>query len=171
MSSRKKKSSQVTASSGPSSDAGATPQSSPRAAVPRRVWVFAGLDVLFATIYIGVTRLAHSADGRFEALTVIMGLAVLAAGVGIAVRRPWGWWTSLAGCGVVLLGALTLSVLLAMSIGFLWAAYGSLGKGAAMMCLIFVALIVECYVLLPAFQLAWLLSPAGRRIAGVPERK
>ncbi len=159
MSSGKKKSSQAPASSG---DAPAR--------VPRRIWVFAGLDALFATLYIGVTRLAHSADGRFEALTVIMGLAVLAAGVGIAVRRPWGWWTSLVGCGVVLLGALTLSVLLAVSVGFLWASFVSIGRGAASMCLIFIALIVECYVLLPAFQVAWLLSPAGRRVAGVPER-
>jgi hypothetical protein len=169
MSSGKKKSSQVPASSSPLPEA-TVEGGDRRRGVPRRVWVFAALDLLFATLYIGVTRLAHSADGRFEALTVIMGLAVLAAGVGIVVRKPWGWWTSLVGCGVVLLGALTLSVLLAVSVGFLWASFGSIGRGAASMCLIFIALIVECYVLLPAFQVAWLLSPAGRRVAGVPER-
>lgn len=144
--------------------------SPPLARVPRRVWVFAALDVVFAALYIGVVRLAHSADGRFEAMTVIMGVAVLAAGVGIAVRRPWGWYAALIGCAVVLLGALVLSTLLAISVGYLWAAFGALGRGAASMCLIFVALIVECYVLLPAFQVHWLLSPAGRRVAGVPER-
>jgi hypothetical protein len=165
MSSRKKKTSPTPTPPEASVDA---TQASTR--VPRRVWVFAALDVLFAALYIGVVRLAHSADGRFEAMTVIMGVAVLAAGVGIAVRRPWGWYAALAGCAVVLLGALVLSVLLAISVGYLWAAFGSIGQGAASMCLIFIALIVECYVLLPAFQVAWLLSPQGRRVAGVPER-
>jgi hypothetical protein len=162
MSSRQKKS---TTPSAPQTTA-----STPAARVPRRIWVFAALDVVFAALYIGVVRLAHSADGRFEAMTVVMGVAVLAAGVGIAVRKPWGWYAALVGCAVVLLGALVLSVLLAISVGYLWAAFGSLGRGAASMCLIFIALIVECYVLLPAFQVHWLLSPAGRRVAGVPER-
>jgi hypothetical protein len=71
---------------------------------------------------------------------------------------------------VVLLGALTLAVLLASSIGFLWGSYGSIGRGAAGMCLVFIGLIVECYVLLPAFQIAWLLSPLGRWSAKVPVR-
>ena len=168
MSSRKKKSSSSLASE-PGPQPVATPDAG-RARVPRRIWVFAALDLLFALLYIGVVRLAHSADGRFEALTVIMGVAVLTAGVGLVVRKPWGWYAALAGCAEVLLGALTLTVLLAISVGYLWAAFGSIGRGAASMCLIFIALIVECYVLLPAFQVAWLLSPAGRRVAGVRER-
>ena len=81
--------------------------------VPRRVWVLATLDALFAALYIGITRMVASADGRFEALTIVMGVAILAAGVGLASRRPWGWYMSIAGCGVVLAGALTLCVLLA----------------------------------------------------------
>jgi hypothetical protein len=169
MSSRKKKSAS-SASSLPDAAAVDGGGQAPAAHVPRRVWVLATLDALFAALYIGVTRLAASADGRFEALTITMGVAILAAGVGIASRRPWGWYMSIAGCGVVLAGALTLSVLLAASVGFLWASFGSIGKGAASMCLIMIALVVECYVLLPAFQLSWLLSPAGRRVAGVPER-
>lgn len=166
MSSRKKKSTAAPATE-PIVPADATTRA---ARVPRRVWVFAALDLLFAALYIGVTRLAHSADGRFEAMTVIMGIAVALAGVGIAVRKPWGWYASVLGCVVVLLGALVLSGLLAVSVGYLWAAFGSIGKGAASMCLIFIAIIVECYVLLPAFQVYWLLSPAGRRVAGVAGR-
>jgi hypothetical protein len=165
MSSRQKKSPTPSA---PESSAAPAPAASTR--VPRRIWVFAALDLLFAALYIGVVRLAHSADGRFETMTVVMGVAVLTAGVGIAVRKPWGWYAALVGCAVVILGALVLSVLLAISVGYLWAAFGALGRGAASMCLIFIALIVECYVLLPAFQVHWLLSPAGRRVAGVPER-
>jgi hypothetical protein len=139
-------------------------------AVSRRLWVFAGLDFLFGALYIGVRQLIHSSDGAFELMTVVMGVAILAAGVGLVVRAPWGWKLSLAGCGVVLLGAFALAVLLAMSIGYLWGSYGSIGRGAAGMCLVFIALIVECYVLLPAFQIAWLLSPLGRSYAGVPVR-
>jgi hypothetical protein len=165
MSSRKKKTA-PTVSSSP--DAVVADAASGQ--VPRRVWVLATLDALFAALYIGVTRLAASADGRFEAMTIVMGIAILAAGVGIASRRPWGWAMSIAGCAVVLLGALALSVMLAASVGFLWASFGSIGKGAGSMCLIMIALVVEIYVLLPAFQLAWLLSPAGRRVAGVRER-
>ena len=163
MSSRKKKAGPTASPSIPSAGA---PEVAP-GRTPRRVWVFAALDLVFAALYIGVTRLAASADGRFEAMTVVMGVAMLAAGVGIASRRPWGWWASVVGCGVVLLGALVVLVLLAVSVGFLWASFGSIGTGAASMVLIMMALVVECYVLLPAFQLAWLLSPAGRAVAGM----
>src|SRR5690349_4656036 len=84
MSSRKKKS----ASSASSLPDGALVDGGGHAPshVPRRVWVLATLDALFAALYIGVTRLVASADGRFEALTIVMGVAILAAGVGLASR-------------------------------------------------------------------------------------
>src|SRR5437762_3176910 len=81
MSSRQKKSPTPSA---PETSAPSAPAA--RARVPRRLWVFAALDVLFAALYIGVVRLVHSSDGRFEAMTVVMGVAVLAAGIGLAVR-------------------------------------------------------------------------------------
>jgi hypothetical protein len=153
--------------------AASSPAAEPAAAAPRpdrKPWVFAVLDVLFAILYIGVTSLAHSSDGRFETGTQLMGVALLAAAVGVAVRKPWGWAVSLAGCAFVLLGALVLLVLLASSAAFLWGTFGALGKGAASMSLIMMALIVEVYVLVPAFQVAYLLSERGRRTAGRPVR-
>jgi hypothetical protein len=132
----------------------------------RKPWVFLFLDLVFAAIYIGVAPLAHSADGRFEAGSLVLGIALALAGAGIAVRRPWGWWLSVAGCAVVLLGAVILLLLLGASIGFLWGTFGAIGKGAASMTLIIMALVIEIYVLVPGFQLAHLLSARGRAIAG-----
>lgn len=152
------------AATSPASAAADSP--APTSARSRKPWVFLALDLILAGIYIGVAPLAHSADGRFEAGTVTLGVALGLAGIGIAVRRPWGWWLSVIGCSVVLLGALLLLVLLSSSIGILWGTFGALGKATASMALIMIALIVELYVLVPAFQLWYLLSAQGRRVAG-----
>jgi hypothetical protein len=132
--------------------------------------VFAALDLGLAVVYIALTGFVRSARGDFETGTTIMGVAIGLAGVGIAVRRPWGYWLSLAGCAVVLLGALLLLVALSTSAAFLWGTFGALGTGAAIMSLIMMALIVEVYVLVPAFQLVYLLSARGRATAGRPAK-
>jgi hypothetical protein len=131
----------------------------------RKPWVFFALDLLFAAVYIGVAPLLHSADGSFEAGTVTMGVALVAAGIGTVARRRWGWWLGVIGCAIVLLGALLLLVLLGAGVGYLWGTFGALGKGTASMALIMMALVIEVYVLLPAFQLWYLVrSHPARRL-------
>lgn len=129
----------------------------------RRPFVYAGFDLAFAAIYVCIPlTFARTADLSFEiASGIVAGVAVLAA-VGTFARREWGWWMALASCGALLVCATVLLVLLAMSAAYLHGVYGAFGKGAATMALIAMSLVVELYVLLPAFQLRYLLSAAGR---------
>lgn len=124
-----------------------------------RPYVYAGLDVLFAGFYVWVSRtLVPSSDGLFELISLCFAAAAVAMAVGALTPKRWAWWVGVGGCAALLLGATVLMVLLGMSAGYLWGVYGAIGTGAAMLVLVGLALVVEFYVLLPAFQLRWFLS-------------
>jgi hypothetical protein len=128
-------------------------------------YVYAALDVTFAAFYVWASRtLLPSSDGVFEAISAGFAGAAGAMAVGTLARRRWGLWLAVAGCAALLVGAIALLVLLGMSVGFLWGVYGAIGRGAASLVAVGMALVILLYVLLPAFQLRWLLSegrPAG----------
>ncbi len=131
----------------------------------RRVWTYAGLDLLFAIAYLVIARVARSTDGSFEAGSYVLAAAIAAAGVGCAfVRGEIGWWLGVGGCVILLTGGLLLITLLILSAAFLAGVFGALGNGAASMSILIAALVVEAYVLLPSFQLRWLLGEGGRRV-------
>ena len=124
-----------------------------------RPYLFAALDVIFAAFYVWVARtLLPSSSGVFGAISIGFAGAAGAMAVGTLAGRRWGHWLAVAGCALMLLGATALLVMLGMSIGFLWGVYGAIGRGAASIVGVGVLLVVELYVLLPAFQLRWLLS-------------
>ena len=132
-----------------------------------RPFVYAGLDLLFAFLYLVIaTQIARSATGQFEVASVVLAVAVAAAGVGTALRSPTGWWVAIAGCAILVVGAVMLVTLLCVSAAFLHGVYGSMGKAASAVTLAIAFVAVEIYVLLPAFQLRYLLSADGRRAAG-----
>src|SRR5262249_29501554 len=90
------------------------------APVDRRWLVYTVLDALFAVAYVAIAQLwVRSADGSFELASLVAGGAAAVAAVGTAARRPWGWWLAVAGCGAVLLFAIAVLALLAMSAAFL----------------------------------------------------
>ncbi len=129
-----------------------------------RPYLFAALDVTFAAFYVWASRtLLPSSDGVFEALSIGFAGAAGAMAVGTLAGRRWGHWLAVGGCVALLAGATALLVLLGLSIGFLWGVYGAIGRGAATVVVIGMALVVELYVLLPAFQLRWLVSRRDRR--------
>jgi len=133
----------------------------------RRPFIYAALDVVFAVLYAVIaTQIARSSTGQFTVGSFVLVGAAVVAGVGMLIRRPVGWWMAVAGCGVVLLGATMMITLLVASASFLHGVYGSMGRAAAAVTLAITAVAVEIYVLLPAFQLRYLLSPAGRQAAG-----
>ena len=149
-------------------------QKSPRDAAARdaavrdpRPFVYAALDVAFAILYAVIaTLVARSATGQFTIGSFVLAGAAALAAVGTVLRRPAGWWLAVASCGVVLVGALMLVTLLVASASFLYGVYGSMGKAASAVTLAITAVAVEIYVLLPAFQLRYLLSRAGRQASG-----
>lgn len=148
-----------------------TTSPSPTAAAgpDRRPFIYAGLDLVFAVAYVIIPTKVPASDDVFLTVSLLLAAATLAAGVGTAARRPWGWWTGIAGCALLILSGVALITLLAMSAGFLWGVYGALGRGASSMSLVIASLVVEVYILLPAFQLRYLLSPDGRRaVRGEP---
>ena len=132
-----------------------------------RPYLYAGLDVIFASFYVWVSRtLIPSSEGLFEAISLFFAAAATAMAVGALTRRRWAWWIGVGGCAALLVGATVLMILLGLSAGYLWGVYGAIGTGAATIVIIGMALVVELYVLLPAFQLRWFLSPERRAAAG-----
>lgn len=133
-----------------------------------RRWIYAALDLVFAVIYfILATRIAltQSPLDRFQLLTLPVFAAVMAAGM--LISKKHGWWISVIGCSALLISAVIIIARILISISFLAAVYGGFGKAASSFALLAVALIVEVVVLLPLFQLKYLLSRAGRRSLGV----
>ena len=133
-----------------------------------RRWIYLALDLVFAVIYfVLATRIAltQSPLDRFQLLTLPAFAAVMAAGM--LISKKHGWWISVIGCSALLLSAVIIIARILISISFLAAVYGGFGKAASSFALLAVALIVEVVVLLPLFQLKYLLSRAGRRTLGV----
>jgi hypothetical protein len=139
--------------------------------VPRkdmRRWIYAALDVVFGIIYLlVVTRLAmtQSTLDRMQLLTLPLAAGVM--GAGMLISGKYGWWLAVGGCAALLLSAVLVIARILISISFLAAVYGGFGKAASSFALLAVALVVELVVLLPLFQLRYLLSRAGRRTLGV----
>jgi hypothetical protein len=132
-----------------------------------RPFVYGVLDLLFAFLYLVIaTQVARTATGQFEVASVVLAVAVAAAGVGTLLRSRTGWWVALAGCAILLVGAVMLLTLLCLSAAFLHGVYGSMGRAASAVTLAIAFVALELYLLLPAFQLRYLLSAAGRQAAG-----
>ncbi|MBT8491973.1 MAG: hypothetical protein KJO07_02840 [Deltaproteobacteria bacterium] len=133
----------------------------------RRPLIYGALDLLFAVAY-GLT-FALVVPNRFAGYSLILWalvVAIGAAGIGTLSRRPQGWLLACVGCSLQLGLTLILLVLLAISSAFLAGVYGALGQGAAVLALVFAALVVQLVGLLPAFQLKYLMTRAGRRSFG-----
>jgi hypothetical protein len=97
-------------------------------------------------------------------LAQLMALGALSAWV-LQVRRI-GWWVALiAGSGLIAMTVL-LIVRVLVSAAFLAGTYGAFGKAAASTAMIGVAIVIELVALLPAFQLKYLMTRAGRRAYG-----
>ncbi len=138
------------------------------AARDARRWIYGGLDALFAAIYLlavlGVAR-SRFAEGR----VVLGSLPALAACAAIGSFRggAWGWKVAQVACGGLLLVATWLLLALCLDAAFLAGVYGAFGKAAASFALISGLLVIELVALVPALQLKWLRTRAGRRAFGI----
>jgi len=133
---------------------------------PRR-WIYGGLDLAFAVmqalvIWSVIPNRLPSAAFHLWTLPVLM----LILGVGTLAGGSRGWWTAIVAGSAVLLSTFLLIVRIVISAAFLSGVYGAFGKGAAMISLVAIALVIELVALLPIVQVKFLMSRAGRRALG-----
>lgn len=138
-----------------------------QAARDPRILVYAGFDFVMAALYAVVLfGVVPSRHGWVQALSALVVGAAVLMGAAMVFRRTWSWWLGVGSCIALLaLGALFL-VLTVASAAFLAGVYGSFGQAGALLALIAAALIIELVALLPAFQLKFLMTRAGRRAFG-----
>src|SRR5690606_11782446 len=132
-----------------------------------RASIYAGFDFLFAAIYAGLLLQVPTRHAVHGALLWGTVGAVPLAGAGMLWPHRWGWRVAAAGCGAVLLVGAALLGLLLLSASFLSGVYGGMGKGAALIALLVGALVIELVGFLPALQLKFLMTRAGRRAFGL----
>lgn len=132
-----------------------------------RVPIYAGFDFVMAALYavmlFGVVPARH---GWVQALSALVVGAAALMGVAMLIRRRWSWWLGVSACAALLLLAVTFVVLTVASAAFLSGVYGSFGQAGALLALLMAALLIELVALLPAFQLKFLMTRAGRRAFG-----
>lgn len=138
-----------------------------QAARDPRILIYAGFDFVMAALYavvlFGVVPNRH---GWVQALSALVVGAAALMGVAMVLRRTWSWWLGVGSC-IALLGLGVLFVVLTVaSAAFLAGVYGSFGQAGALLALVAAALVLELVALLPAFQLKFLMTRAGRRAFG-----
>jgi hypothetical protein len=140
-----------------------------QAARDPRVLVYAGFDfamaALYAVTFFGVVPGRH---GWVQALSALLVGAAALMGVSMLIRRTWSWWLGVSSCAALLVLAVVFLTLTVVSAAFLSGVYGSFGQAGALLALVAAALMVELVALLPAFQLKFLMTRAGRRAFGRP---
>lgn len=132
-----------------------------------RRWIYGGLDVGLALLY--AIALVTVARSRFlEGRLIVASLPALAtcAATGTLAGGRWGWKVAQVACGGLCVIAAYLLLALCVDAAYLAGVYGSFGKAAASFALITGLLVIELVALVPALQLKWLRSRAGRRAFG-----
>ncbi len=141
-----------------------------------RPFLYAGLDLAFGILYIVIfTTLAVNRHTwamvilwSLPVVVIVMGLATLVGAVMRGPSRRLAWIAAVsAGTAMLVLTIVLLGLLLA-SAAFLSGVYGAFGKAAASGVLAGAALVVELVAILPALQVKYLLTRAGRRAFGLP---
>lgn len=132
-----------------------------------RPWLYAACDLVMAVLYAYVLMvLIPSRHDGMRALSVLIVLAPVIMAGSMFVRRPFAWWSAAVSAGLLLCVTLVLLVLILLSAAFLAGVYGALGRAASSFALIGAALVVEFMGILPALQLKYLMTRAGRRWFG-----
>jgi len=133
---------------------------------PRR-WIYAGLDVLSAAgLAIAIWTVIPN---RLPSATIHLWtfpVAELVMAAGMVLGRTRGARLAVAGGTLALASLAVLVVRIAVSAAFLAGVYGGLGKAAATFALVVLALAIELVALVPALQIKYVMSRAGRRALG-----
>ena len=122
---------------------------------------------MLAVLYgLALFWLIPNRHGWVVALSWLVVLSPVVMAMSMIARRSWSWWSAVAGCAVLLSLAVLFLVATVTSAAFLAGVYGSIGRAASAFALIGAALIIEFMGILPALQLKFLMTRAGRRCFG-----
>jgi fucose 4-O-acetylase-like acetyltransferase len=133
-----------------------------------RPYIYGILNLAFASMYAyAFTTLIPSRHTGTRIIIWSLIAVVAAKGVSMIVARRWSWLVAALGCMVALLIAFLMFALCVSSTAFLSGVYGAYGRGASAMTLVGAALIIELVALVPALQLKYLMTRAGRRRFGL----
>ena len=137
---------------------------------PRR-FIYLGFDLALTIAYLVLLRgVLHNRHAWAQAVMYLLPLGTTAMAVGTGFGRRWGWWLTIAGGTTLLLWTVGFIVLLLTTAAYLSGVYGAFGKAASSGALLAAALMFEAVALVPALQLKWALTRAGRRAFGVAPR-
>lgn len=128
-----------------------------------RPLVYGVLDVALFAVYAYVfAAVIPSSSAWVTGIQIAVPAAALAAAVGTLSRRPAGRRAAVIGCAALLGLAAVLLVCVAASGAFLAGVYGAYGRASVVLSVLVSALIVQFVALVPALQLKYLLTRAGR---------
>jgi hypothetical protein len=127
---------------------------------------YAAWDLGHAALYAAAALLSPAPAGGPRAVVLVFAALLTATAVGLLLRARWGRLLGLGTSVALLVCAFVSIALLVASAAYLRGIFGGFGEGAALVCLVAVALLVEVMVLLPAFQVRFLLRDDVRRHFG-----
>ena len=134
-----------------------------------RPFVYAGLDVLFAALYVAAiifvvpTRIPSAAIHLWSLPASALIMSAGTASAAWPKLRARGRLLAIAGGTLMLVSTILLIARVLVSAAFLAGVYGGFGRGAFAFAALAIALIVELVALLPIVQIRYLRSRAGRR--------
>lgn len=133
-----------------------------------RRWVYAGFGLAFTVGYlIAFKYLIPNRLGWAQALLELLPLATWCMVTGTLIARRGAWWLVLVGGVALLVWTIGALIVLTYTASYLAGVYGAFGKGASAGVYGAMALLVQFVALLPAFQLKWIMTRAGRRVFGL----
>jgi hypothetical protein len=121
------------------------------------VKTYAAVDLGHAALYAVAAWLTPTPSWGPRILVLIFAASFAATAVGLLLRARWARVLGLATSVTVLVGAFLVIAMLVASAAYLRGINGAFGEGAAFACIVAAALVVEFMVLLPAFQVRFLL--------------
>jgi hypothetical protein len=131
--------------------------------VSRGLRLYGALDILLALVYVWIAfSVAPSREVAFPASVSVVSALLLFAGIGLCARARWGRVVALVACWTLLVGCAAVIAALVYSSAYLRGVYGGFGRGAALVSLVFAALVVEVGGLLPLLELRFLGRPEVR---------
>jgi hypothetical protein len=131
--------------------------------VTRGIRLYGVLDLVFALGYAyAAFAVAPSRELAFSIGVGIVSAALFVAGVALLLRLRGAWTLALSACGLLVVGCALVITGLFLSSAYLRGVYGGFGRGAAIVCLLAAALVIEVAGLLPILELRFLLRPEVR---------
>jgi hypothetical protein len=121
-----------------------------------------GNAVAAVVLAVGVTRGLPARYLPVDILAGIVALLLAASAYGLFARTPWSETVARVSGWIVLGVGLALLATLSVTASYVSGIYGPIGRGAALIMGLVMALAVPYLVILPAAQLVW-LGPTGRR--------